>query len=504
MSVATSPHRLRPALALLALTFAVLLAGAGAATCARAAAPAQAVPTHVTASHVASPRAASPLAARERAAAVVLARARARFLARYADDPDRPFTTSFISLRRELHRSALYRVLRGMPKGGLLHIHASGVGDARWIVDRALTEPHTYVYWGATDDAWYHGQLAVYPQDDAPAGFVSIDLLERSVPDLRRRLLRLITLGPEDASLPDIWTEFEAIFARMDAFISYRPVFLDYYRRAFLEMAEDGVQFVEIHTAVDPLTLPQGGTVEDLDVLDAYRRALAGARARYPSFGLRIILCTWRGATLEQAAAQLDRERWLHEQEPGIVHGFDIVAQEDGGHSNGFYAPVLTTLPRVPLYLHAGESLSAQDTNIEDALALGAERIGHGLNMGLFPGLEERLRGAGVTVESCPISNQELRYVPDLRRHPARGWLRRGTPVVLGSDDPSIFGSRGLSDDFTMAYLSWRLGIGDLKRLALRSISASTLPAARRARQRTLFERRWERWVTDVAAGERR
>jgi adenosine deaminase CECR1 len=255
---------------------------------------------------------------------------------------------------------------------------------------------------------------------------------------------------------------------------------------------------------MDALTLPDGGTVEDLGVLAAYRRALAGVRARYPGFGLRIVLCTWRGATLEQAAEQLARQRALEAAAPGILHGFDIVGEEDGGNSNGFYAPVLTTLPRVPLYLHAGESLSAADTNVQDALDLGAERIGHGLNMDLFPGLEDRVREAGVTLEVCPISNQELRYVPDLRRHPARGWLRRGARISLGSDDPSIFGTRGLSDDLAMAYLSWGLSLTDLKRVALRSIASSTLPPERRERQRALFERRWHDWVTAVAAGELR
>jgi adenosine deaminase CECR1 len=487
-----------PALAVVVLTV-MVLATAGAVVVAR---PAQAG-ARSAAGPSASPNvsARSGLSVRERAASLVLARDRARFLARYADDPDRPFTTSFLSFRRELHASALFRALQTMPKGGLLHVHASGIGDALWVVDRALTEPHTYVYWGDDGGGSVHGELAVYPRDDAPAGFVSAALLRQSVPDLRVRLFRLITLGPEDATAPDIWTEFEAIFQRLDAFVSYKPVFVDYYRRSFLTLARDGVQFVEIHTSVDELSTASGGTVEDLGVLAAYRRALAGVRAYYPSFGLRIIMCTWRGATLEEAAAQLARERALSAAAPGIVHGFDIVAHEDGGNSNGFYAPVLAGLPCVPLYLHAGESLSAADTNIQDALDMGAERIGHGLNMDLFPGLEQRVRAAGVTVEVCPVSNQTLRYVPDLRRHPARGWLRRGTRVALGSDDPSIFGTSGLSDDFAMAYLSWRLSLSKLKQLALRSIGASTLPRDRRERQRALFERRWDRWVAALASG---
>jgi adenosine deaminase CECR1 len=443
--------------------------------------------------------ASSGLTTRERAA-LVLKRDRARFLARYAADPDRPFTTSFMAFRRELHSSALFRAIRGMPKGGLLHVHATGIGDAEWLIRRALTQPGTYIYWGPASDTWARGQLGVYPDGGAPEGFVAVTDLDRTVSHLSRRLVRLYTIGPEDDARPDIWTEFEAIFQRLDAFVSYRPVFIAYYRHSFLALASDGVQFVEIHTGVDPLTTRDGGTVSDLDVLAAYRCALAGVRARYPSFGLRIILATWRGATLEQAGAQLERERRLSTAAPDIVHGFDIVGQEDTGSGNAFFAPVLTSLPRVPLYLHAGESLEASDTNVEAALDLGAKRIGHGLNMDLFAGLEQRVRDAGVTVEVCPLSNQALRYVPDLRRHPAKGWLRRGTRVALGSDDPGLFGTRGLSDDFAMAYLSWHLGLGKLKQMALRSIAASTLPRERRERQRALFERRWRTWVAAVAA----
>ena len=155
----------RPALGVVLLAALLLAAVALAPAAAR---PAQAGARAATApTGLSSTPELSPL---ERAAAVVLARDRDRFLARYADDPDRPFTTTFLSFRRELHASALFRALQAMPKGGLLHIHASGIGDAWWVVDRALTEPHSYVYWGADGDDFVHGELAVYPHDDPPAG----------------------------------------------------------------------------------------------------------------------------------------------------------------------------------------------------------------------------------------------------------------------------------------------------------------------------------------------
>lgn|GEM_PF-1321017 len=479
-----------------------IVAGFAAAAAPAHAAAAPAPSTAGRAAAAAAP-ASRGLSAREHAAARVLAGERTRFLARFADHPERPFTTSFMALRRALDASALRRTLARMPKGGMLHIHSTATGNAEWIVARAFTEPGCYIYWGPASDTYYRGQLAFFPTAGAPPGWVAAAELEGTVPDVRSRLLRLYTLGPEDASTADVWKEFEAIFTRIDGLVSYRPVFVAYYRHAFLRLARDGVQFVELRTSLSAVRAEDGGSIVDEGVLDLYRRALAAVRVRYPDFDLRLILSARRNGTLEQAADKLARQRRLAATAPDLLFGFDLIGQEDAGSSTAFFAPALTSLPQVPLLLHSGESLSPANTNVSEALELGALRIGHGINMGLFPGLEDKVRAAGVTMEVCPLSNQALRYVPDLRRHPAKGWLRRGMRVVLGSDDPVVLGSTGLTDDLAAAYLSWHLGLRTLKQMALRSISASTLPQDRKERQRTIFARRWRRWVTAVAASGR-
>lgn len=442
------------------------------------------------------------LSAREKAAEAILAEQREIFLENYGADPDFPFTTHLRDWREPLEASQVYQSLRQMPKGGLLHIHDGAVGDTEWIVDRALSEPGCFIYWGPASDSYVRGQIAFFPGGNVPPGWVRLRMLARIRPGLRSELLKLYTLGPEDDECADIWEEFEAIFQRIDKFICYQPVFLDYYRHALRSMALDGIQFVELRTAVDPILAEDGRNIVDESVLDLYRRALADVRKRYPEFNLRIIVCSWRGATQAEAAEQMDRARMFTIIAPELVNGFDVIGEEDTGNSNAFYASVLVSEPRLPLFLHGGESFSAANTNVREALELGARRIGHGINLGLFPGLESRLRRANVTMEVCPISNQALRYIPDLRDHPAKGWLERGLQVVLGSDDPAIFGSNSLSDDVTLAYLAWGLDLRSLKKLALNSITASSLPAHRKHRQLQVFRVRWQRWIEDVLAGQ--
>ena len=490
-------------LACLAIVAGFAAAAAAPAPAAAARAASAAAAAAAPAASTAAAPAARGLSAREHAAAIVLSRQRTRFLARFAAHPDRPFTTSFMAWRRELDASRLHHTLERMPKGGMLHIHSTATGNAEWIVARAFSEPGCFIYWGPASDTYFRGQMDFFPTGEAPPGWVAADELEAAVPGLRSRLLRLFTMGPEDESQPDPWKEFEAIFTRIDGLVSYRPVFVAQYTHAFLRLARDGVQFVELRTSLSAVHAEDGSVIVDEGVLDLYRQALAAVRARYPDFDLRLILSARRTGTLEQAADKLARQRRLAATAADLLYGFDLIGREDVGSSTAFFAPALATLPQVPLLLHGGESVSPDNTNVREALELGALRIGHGVNMGLFPGLEDEVRGAGVTMEVCPLSNQALRYVPDLRRHPAKGWLRRGIRVVLGSDDPAIFGSTGLTDDISVAYLSWGIGLPTLKRMALRSITASSLPRDRKERQRAVFERRWRRWVIAVAASGR-
>jgi len=496
-------RRARSAALLACLAIVAGFAAAAAAPAHAAAAPAPAAAGRAASAASPAATAAHGLSAREHAAAIVLARERTRFLARFASHPDRPFTTSFMAWRRALDASRLHRTLEGMPKGGMLHIHSTATGNAEWIVARAFTEPSCFIYWGPASDTYFRGQLDFFPTGEAPPGWIAADELEAAVPGLRGRLLRLYTMGPEDESQPDPWKEFEAIFTRIDGLVSYRPVFVAQYTHAFLRLARDGVQFVELRTSLSAVHAEDGGLIIDEGVLDLYRQALAAVRARYPDFDLRLILSARRTGTLAQAADKLARQRRLAATAADLLYGFDLIGQEDAANSTAFFAPVLASLPQVPLLLHGGESVSPANTNVREALELGARRIGHGVNMGLFPGLEDEVREAGVTMEVCPLSNQALRYAPDLRRHPAKGWLRRGMRVVLGSDDPAIFGSTGLTDDLSVAYLSWGIGLRTLKRMALRSITASSLPRDRKERQRAIFEQRWRRWVTVVAASGR-
>ena len=267
---------------------------------------------------------------------------------------DWSFFSSFSGHKGEIQNEALYRVFKKMPKGGMLHIHASATGDAQWIIDKALSMPGCYIFWSADNTQFVKGELKFFPDHVIPTGFLPIQQLSSEDPSLSQKLFRLYTIGPEDDSIPDIWVEFEKVFSRVDYFVSYRPVFTEHYLHAFDLLASDGVQFVELRTSLDQILNEDGTYTKDEALLDLYQGILAGTRTKYPAFDLCIIANSWRGLSLEGVASQLERVSRLKSEYPAMIVGFDLIGEEDGFHSNEFFSVALSNSPS-PLFLHSGE-----------------------------------------------------------------------------------------------------------------------------------------------------
>ncbi|MCC9135651.1 hypothetical protein ACFSKU_12920 [Pontibacter silvestris] len=451
------------------------------------------------------------LSEKEEAANQKLIALREEMIAYYDSVHFFPPAHHFFKSKEHIYSTKLYKILKKIPKGGIQHLHPNAGGSYRWIVERALQEPHCYVYWQPDNKQYIKGQIHFFKDGKVPAGFYPIKALNDTVKAFPDQLYTLLTF---DKSMMgdsvDIWGEFERRFQRVGGFTSYQPVFEDLCTATFDSLAADGVQHVEARTHL-------GGSLYDLEhpagsfpgdsVISYYQRAVQRVRTtREPDFTFKLIYTNIRFHPLEKIKEDLVTAFKVRQRHPDVVVAYDLVAHEDKGHTTQFYRDawlMRDSLAKVygidmPLSLHDGESSWEHISNVYDAAMLNSKRIGHGFNLAFFPTAEEMVQQQNICVEVSPLSNQILGYVKDLRIHPAHSWIKRGIQISINPDDPGIFDYVGVTPDYWSVFLAWELDLRDLKKLAINSITYSFLSAKEKEQALAAWEKKWNSFIDNL------
>ena len=412
----------------------------------------------------------------------------------------------FFQSKSHIKETKLFQLIRQMPKGGILHLHGAAAGNAQWVVDKVVNDPNAYIYWEQKQDDFIKGQISFFNEDQAPEGFYKAKRLNQQVPHFSDSLFTLLTFDDSiDADSVDIWGEFESVFQRIYGFVRYQPVFQDYFHHAFEQLVEDGIQHVElrgIFNELYDLQHPDGYFNADSSIR-YFQAAAKEIREVEPSFTLKVIFTALRFQSKQDIRDKLVEAFELRQRYPNFITGFDLVAEEDHGHSTLYFLDNwldLDSLEQVygvdmPLYLHDGESNWVSVKNLYDAVLLDSKRIGHGFNLFRFPTLLEEVKKKDICLEINPISNQILGFIRDLRLHPGSTYLARGVPCTISSDDPLIFNYQGLSYDFWEVFLAWELDLKKLKGLARNSLIYSGLNEIEKRKALTDFEQKWKVFV---------
>jgi adenosine deaminase CECR1 len=386
--------------------------------------------------------------------------------------------------RRLIDQSPILEIMKRMPKGGILHGHGYAMGDYDWLVKQATYSPNCYIYQGKKEPP-RPGALVVSLESPGDGWRLVSDLRQAaaSVEEFDKELYRSVTLGEEDLEQPDIWAEFRKCFARSTGMLR-GEIRSGFYRKMLRDMIAENVQYVETRGGL-------GGP-----------EIIAEIQRDNPEFKVKYISSSRRSDPRERIAKSLTQALDERAANPGLMIGFDLVDEEDKYQTNLYFINELLEARQeagrrgitLPFYLHSGESNWTENENVLDAILLDSRRIGHGLALFKHPLLMQIVKERGIAIEVCPISNQVLGYIADLRNHPAVLYINNGLPVVICPDDPGIWKCT-FSYDFYAAFMAWGLDLKCLKQLAMNSLLYSAMAPEEKERALRHWHEKWAKFI---------
>lgn len=119
------------------------------------------------------------------------------------------------------------------------------------------------------------------------------------------------------------------------------------------------------------------------------------------------------------------------------------LADDEDSYAPNLFETAFTRAKKQGLHItiHAGETNS--DTaakNVKDSIEiLGAERIGHGIQIFKDQSIIEIVRKKAIPLEVSLTSNYLTRAVEDYKDHPIRKLMNAGVPITINTDDPGLF-----------------------------------------------------------------
>ena len=400
----------------------------------------------------------------------------------------------FEDFKRASSDVELHQFLYEMPKGGDLHHHLTGsIFSEEWYELALASGKHGYHYYTKVriNNCREHGepgfdQYLIHYQNLAAINWQQLNDCEKSeyVPlaelddQQRERWYNALRLDAPHEGRNEFFSKH---WARLGDLLSDPHIAKGILLKNFQHLADEGLIYAEPQVSVAGWMEPDGTPISPLAAAQLVRQALE--EPAFKKTGM-----TWR--------FQMSILRFLPSAEMDLKTAYEFVAANEPwaavnmvgreDDDKGFPLRFLSSLRElrqahsgVRLSIHGGE-VDEPNSHVRDTLLLGADRIGHGVNLITDPDTMLLMRHGPYLVEINLISNLLLEYVSDFSQHPFPEYLRTGIPVALSTDDRGMWDST-MTDEFFVAVKEFNLSWTEIKRLSENSLKYAFLDEASKA-----------------------
>lgn len=231
------------------------------------------------------------------------------------------------------------------------------------------------------------------------------------------------------------------------------------------DAANDGVKYIEIRFA------PLFHTKKGLSIEKVVQSVIRGMRIAEKLFDIKgnIILSFLKFMPAETIYDVVDKcQPYIGK---GVV-AVDLAGGEDEHFAHGFveamsYAKSLG----YHVTIHAGETGFGVNV-LESIEMLGAERIGHGVNIRDHKEAYDKVKTLNITLEMCPTSNVQTKAVGHISDHPAHDFLKDGLPVTISTDNRTV-SNTSMTEEFERCSRALNFSQELYKEIYLNSVEAA-------------------------------
>ncbi|KAI5638720.1 adenosine/AMP deaminase domain-containing protein [Phthorimaea operculella] len=419
----------------------------------------------------------------------------------------------FFTYKDTVKDTELYKIIKAMPKGAVLHAHDTGILSPDYVLGLTYLED-LYVCFQSDFPLFKfsyrrpHDSCETKWQLMKEARFSSGNV-QKFDANLRKHFT-IVVDNPNEVytDVNKVWKCFQNYFISTSGLFGYNLVWERYFYDTLKALHDDNVMYVEIRSVLPPLYDLDGSEFDSIDTAIVYNEVTETFKKDYPDFyGAKLIFAPLKQVNLETLKEYLETAKEIKRKLPNFFAGFDLVGQEDLGRPLKDFLPELEEeMDELDYFFHAGETNwnGISDENLFDAIALKTKRIGHAFALVKHPLLLNEVKNKGIAVEVNVLSNSVLKLVEDVRNHPLATFLAQDLPVVLSSDDPGVWEADPLSHDFYVTFVGVANKHADLKMLKQLALN-SILYSAECDKNKMLyeFEIKWTKFIDNIVRKER-